>query len=499
MSGAGAVAGGNGNYCIKVADFGPIRRAAVDLRPLTVFAGPSNTGKSYLAMLVYALHQLHLGASHPPPSPQLDGWYWLTVDMAKSLLGSNDYSRRFLDWWSAVNKSEPAALPDDLASAVRRAFQQVAARRLEPEVRRCFGVDALDDLVRQGSPETASVISLHIPNVAGNEPHRYRIRLGSTGVVISGRSGDLPRFSASPSAMGGKYRTGLADIKEVPLLLHLVLDGLAETLLGSLNRRACYLPADRSNVMDNHQWLVSSLFQSVTAGGSRQSLNGPLLIGVLADFVSGLIRMSQMNPIRSHELSDLLEKNLLAGAIRVQESGAQYPYFTYRPNKWNMDLPLMRASSMVSELAPVVLYLRYLVGPGDLLIIEEPESHLHPALQAAFARELARLVHSGVRVMLTTHSEWILEALANLVRLSELPEERREGIPGADVALTPDQVGAWLFRPDSDGAGSVVEEIPLDPEAGSFPAGFGEVTEALYNEWARIANRIEAAKSDQKD
>ena len=50
-------------------------------------------------------------------------------------------------------------------------------------------------------------------------------------------------------------------------------------------------------------------------------------------------------------------------------------------------------------------------------------------------------MHSGVRVLLTTHSEWILEALANLVRLSELPEERREGIPGADVALTPDQVG----------------------------------------------------------
>ena len=37
----------------------------------------------------------------------------------------------------------------------------------------------------------------------------------------------------------------------------------------------------------------------------------------------------------------------------------------------------------------MVLYLRYLVRPGDLLIIEEPESHLHPAMQAAFARELA--------------------------------------------------------------------------------------------------------------
>ena len=40
---------------IQVADFGPIVEAKVNLRPLTVFVGPSNTGKSYLAILIYAL------------------------------------------------------------------------------------------------------------------------------------------------------------------------------------------------------------------------------------------------------------------------------------------------------------------------------------------------------------------------------------------------------------------------------------------------------------
>ena len=123
---------------------------------------------------------------------------------------------------------------------------------------------------------------------------------------------------------------------------------------------------------------------------------------------------------------------------------------------------------MVSELAPVVLYLRHLVRAGDVLIIEEPESHLHPAMQAAFARELARLVGAGIRVVMTTHSEWFLEQIGNLVRLSTLSEKKRDGIKGADVALHSDDVGAWLFKPGEEHKGSVVEEVVLDPDTGLY-------------------------------
>ena len=60
---------------------------------------------------------------------------------------------------------------------------------------------------------------------------------------------------------------------------------------------------------------------------------------------------------------------------------------------------------MVSELAPLILFLKYLVRPGDLLILEEPESHLHPAAQRRLARGIVRLVNAGVKVLITTHSE----------------------------------------------------------------------------------------------
>lgn len=139
-----------------------------------------------------------------------------------------------------------------------------------------------------------------------------------------------------------------------------------------------------------------------------------------------------------------------------------------------------------------MLYLRHIVRIGDVLIIEEPESHLHPVMQVAFTRYLATVVKAGVRVVVTTHSEWVLEALANLVRLSEVAKSRRSEVAGGGPALTPDEVGAWRFEQKKRPRGSVVQEIPLDTVRGTFPAGFDEITEDLYNDWAKITNLSEA-------
>ena len=48
---------------LEAKNFGPIVEAKVDLRPFTLFVGPINPGKSYLAVLIYALHRI-FGAGH---------------------------------------------------------------------------------------------------------------------------------------------------------------------------------------------------------------------------------------------------------------------------------------------------------------------------------------------------------------------------------------------------------------------------------------------------
>ena len=254
--------------------------------------------------------------------------------------------------------------------------------------------------------------------------------------------------------------------------------------------------------MHSHQVVVSAIVQNASTAGLQPSTNVPMLSGVLADFLTLLIGIGpegrsgrRLGPrSKSPELARGLEDNLLNGTILLKSTDAGHPAFAYQPEGWKDDLPLMRSSSMVSELAPVVLYLRHIVRPGDVLIIEEPEAHLHPAMQTAFARELARLVRAGVRIVMTTHSEWFLEQIGNLVRLSGLPKAKRKGLEGTDYALEPDQVGAWLFKPSNHPKGSVVEEVALDPETGLYPTGYDAVSEALYNEGADIYNRIQESK-----
>ena len=302
MSGAGAVANGDGNYRIEVADFGPIRRAAVDLRPLTVLAGPSNSGKSYLAMLVYALHQF-FGPPDQPPSLQSQRVYWLASEVADSLLGRDGFARRFMDWRSAVSQSGPVALSDDLTGAIRPELERFhgAERFLEREVCRCFAVDVLNNLVRKGSSGTGTVISLDIPSGLRHEPARYRFWFGSDGVAVRGQICELPQVAAQ--VVGAKYIPGLADVDHASFLLPVVLDGIVESLIGPLIRRAYYLPASRTGVMHSHQVVVSTLIQSATAAGRRPSTNVPLLSGVLADFLDGLIGMSQRAQQPSRKLA----------------------------------------------------------------------------------------------------------------------------------------------------------------------------------------------------
>lgn len=499
---------------LSVKDFGAIAEAAVELRPLTVFVGPSNTGKSYLAILIYALHQFFGGRQ----SNRMWGkrpFYGFPRGLSskasrKALEAALPWAEQEYEAMRTARAKTEASIefPEELAKLVRSILQDVSESGplFDAEITRCFGVQKASSLIRSRGKAAKIVIRRdHIGDMMYDQPLEYEFTVERDGCRLAAKiNDDIPlRFEGNHRR---HYEYLLHTIMGLQvndsrvhgnILIAEMADLALPYLVGPISRPIHYLPANRTGIMHAHRVVVSSLLGRASRAGLTAESPLPTLSGVLTDFLDHIVELgeSRLREGPNTKLAQRLETEILHGAVQIQSSVVGYPSFNYRPSAWKRGmLPLMTTSSMVSELAPVVLYLRYFVRKGDILIIEEPESHLHPAIQVSFTRLLATMVKSGIRVIITTHSEWVLETLANLVRLSDVKKSNRKRILDEDLALTSNQVGAWLFSSRKRPRGSVVKEIPLDTESGTFPAEFAEVTEGIYNEWASIVNSVEDAK-----
>lgn len=510
---------------LSVSNFGPIAEGRVELRPLTVFVGPSNTGKSYLATLIYALHRFfnsHYGLEksrylpggaflaqytlHPLPRPA----NLSTRDIETILKWTTDGYRVWGKDESEYRRFRDSELPASLSTLVRKALRDVARwnEALSNEIARCFGLGHLRDLVRYSAIDQSCLVIRDSVSDTSRECSlfEYHATLNEETKISATVSDDLPiaasqlfppHYSPPVHILLGMESASYEEKANLASeLLAAFFNAVVSGNVGALARPAHYLLTSRANLMHTHQ----AIAQSLIAGASRaatQPHTSPTFSGLLGDFLGQVVGLGDQNNQRKEAdylLALDLERKVIRGAIHIASNPVGYPEFLYRPYGWARDIPLANTSSMVSELAPVVLYLRHVVQPGDTLIIEEPESHLHPAMQVEFTRLLAAAVKAGIRIIITTHSEWILEELANLLLMSELPVEHREGFEGADLALAPDEVGAWLFEPNAEASGTVIKEMPLDKEMGNFDSGFGLITTDLYNRYARISNRIERLK-----
>ena len=496
---------GNGFLELEVTNFGPIVEAKIDLRPLTVFVGPSNTGKSYLAILIYALHR-----TFSSPHIIRRGFYPPELSFR---LGDKELSEASVDALlemahsfksdSELRDQDSIVLSRAAAAELRIAFDELADV-LSSEIGRCFGVHKPRALLRKGQRESSRIAMRQRITTQGY-PAEHQISLIGKPEFKTTVPAETPISIRDGKSrhLRDRYPFHLLDevgwMKEESHREYAAMRILSSTaalvlpsLVGPLHLPAYCLPADRTGVMHAHNVVVNALIASAPTAGLRPTTHTPMLSGVLADFLEQLIEIDRVRPTGRKAKEDFgskIEDAILGGSVQVDRSAhIDYPSFAYRPQGWKESLALANASSMVSELAPVVLYLRYLIEPGNVLIIEEPESHLHPGMQVAFTRQIATLIEAGIRVIVTTHSEWLLEELANIVRRSDLPKAKR----GDEPALRPDQVGMWLFEPKQRPKGSVIKEIRLD-DSGLYPSGYDEVAKTLHNDWANTSSSLETS------
>lgn len=474
-------------------NFGPIRDATLRIAPLTVFIGPGSTGKSYAATAVHSLvgaagrrrragTAVNYGARGSPASGR-------TLAACKKSVGGG-----FGAMIEAFNRNGRASMPARVSGAIaRHCLTRTLADTLTDEIARNmppgargpvrFGCKSIEIGVANGEHasvlrwgETAGVAIRRIPHIAQE--------LVEDGGMDAAELLCLPpRTPAGPIVYrmsnwmaNNRLRRNLPQACYVPI---------PRKIFSGMPEASHYLPAPRSGILSAYRAISSEAIRSMS-GAAGAGPRARAMPGTMADLMGALVEMTGDRG-EFFGLGREVEKAILRGSVALQERSNALPpevTFTYR----GRSMPPSSASSSVSELAPLILYLKHMVRQSELLVVEEPEAHLHPAAQAALAKFVVRMVRAGLRVLVTTHSETMLEEFSKCLEACRLSGSSRKSALGDPLAyLHQGEIAPHAFAMDGRGW-STAREMPHSEDDGIDEDEFIAVQEALHDEAVRIAD-----------
>ncbi|AUX27720.1 uncharacterized protein SOCEGT47_083180 [Sorangium cellulosum] len=380
---------------LSVEAFGKIERAEVDVRPLTLFAGPNNSGKSYLVSLLWGLVALP-GELVPQQCPELEA----------------------ANAWIAQHIEEgKASFEHDLTNDEIVLFDRLFDALLTANRSRLSGRLFNNDAVPLGA--------VSFQRACGERRLRLRWRREPDGQSVAEVlwPGDQCVHVTLPSSSIDYLRMRIREL----VMRAAVFERLSAVMPGLElfdESTPVYLPASRTGFMHLYKAAARrSMHETFRRTGEKREFSLDLTTPAFhfIDMLAFGLKREQSQ--RYAEEAAFLEQSmtgeveLLAGAGAVNE-------YRYRPTGTAAPLPMQLSSALVTELAPLVLVLRHL-SSFPALILEEPEAHLHPALQRRIAQAIGRLVHKGLFVWVTTHSENFCQEINNLIKLGSLPPDKR--------------------------------------------------------------------------
>jgi hypothetical protein len=165
-----------------------------------------------------------------------------------------------------------------------------------------------------------------------------------------------------------------------------------------------------------------------------------------------------------HLLATEIEKNILHGNVAISDEGA-LQFISEKAQE--AVLPVHLSASIVKNISGLLIYLKYQAKDNELLIIDEPEMGLHPNNQILLVRIFARLINNGLRLLISTHSDYIIRELNNLIMLSSDKDEVRakatEFNYHPEEKINPEDVKAYLFDYNTEEDKRVdVQELTVD-------------------------------------
>ncbi len=400
---------------IYIEELGPIRNSEIELKPFMVFSGDSGVGKSYSALLVHYIYRILCNTALSSFFEEIKANYNTLIDQHQEDKEGLLFEFSLSQFEKWCNQSAILYLADMLGVSTVSAKISIKFAGLVDHYKFTFKKEEL--------------------NLPGDEVDYFE------SVQLNNDSGlRIP------------YRSRNWD--SIPFVV-LFRQYLRETY-NIIQTDTFLLPPSRGALISLSDVARSSILASV--GMYRE---------FLTDFSNLKARKAEEQFLIDRYSS--LSSEMLHGNISMKENDLFYTQ-SYG------EIPITAAASSVKELTPFALMLQKGVIGEYSVLFEEPESHLHPEMQIKVADLLAYISLLDGRIQITSHSDYLLRRINDLIRLDILKNhlsdvdyqvfcEKYHFNP--KITLPSSRIGAYFFKYEKEGTVEIITQevttgVPFD-------------------------------------
>ena len=379
---------------IKVTNLGVLKQAEFSLGDFTIICGENNIGKTYATYALYGF---------------LDSWRRRFDDA--SHIPDKTFDELKENGVTRINLTEYTQKAQEILNQICRRYS-FDLHRVFAATEEKFQNTQLQVLLENGA----------LTNSIKPMSYESKIYLGRQIFSLSKNKGN--------EELEVSLLVDMQEIIRPPSLLEkLITEAINEIIFGPLFPTPFIASAERTgaaifrkelNFARNR--LLKEMSQADDKIDPRELLyksyqDYPLPVEKNVDFTRQLEDVAKQKSFLADKHPEVLKRfaDIIGGEYRVTRNDELY----FIPRGKRIKLGMDESSSGVRSMLDIGFYLRHEAKPGDLLMVDEPELNLHPENQRRIARLFARLVNLGIKVFITTHSDYIVKELNTLIMLNQ--------------------------------------------------------------------------------
>ena len=462
---------------LRVENLARIKEAEVEVKNLTLFVGQNSTHKSYMAHVIYELYK---------EVANLKNNYGITSRFAIiiSKKVQQNYQRE-IEYLLSLKK--------ELTEEIESHQIDIDEWQDEQYTNLKIFIDDKDEKLLTFFNQIYNLLFVELTKKINNSFNINKEILKKLYV-------ENPRILSSKEYISVTFLTPLEhfeeDDEEVKYrVVNSIVRDLIDSLQNQLNNyySSYYFPASRTGFVLTLDEIYAGIFRDKFRGQvSATRLGEPTIdfIQTFADIKTGKINESISYPtlfshdynyvsIENNKLVSFLEQNIIKG--KIKEVRNDQDYASYYLDVGGVELDLHLASSATLETLPFIVFLKNTQDISKtFFIIEEPEAHLHPKAQIQMAKFIVMLSNAGAKVLVTTHSDYILNEINNCIKLYSLDQKN-------EFAISNNDISAYLFKNEENE--TTVNILNID-KFGIANDNFDEVLDELLDKSNKLSEKI---------